>query len=389
MLMDFNESWNNLKDLIIEFRHDLHQYPELAMEEYQTKKIIMRMLKENGIKDIEEVTETGVVVTIHGRDNGPTIALRADIDGLGIHEHTGFAFESKREGYMHACGHDAHIAIAMGTLLFLNQAKENWAGCVKCVFQPAEERIGGAKPIIESGVLDEVTAIVALHVWPTLSEGVIGIKDGSFMASNDYFKITVTGKAAHGAKPNEGIDALYIGTKIVHELKALLAREVNPLKKGVINIGKFEAGDAYNIIPETAILEGTVRTLDPEVRKFLTSRIPAICEGLCQLYGAKVQVDYHPQYPVTVNSPEINQVIAQTVDSLETELEVITEPFMTAEDFSYYTQKMPGAMFLLGSYNEEKGHVYPLHHSKFSFDEEVVLKKGINIMSQVVLRLLK
>jgi len=386
---NFKKEWAELKEKIIEFRHKLHQYPETAFEEYQTQKLILEILKANGISDVKEAAKTGVIATIKGKENGPVVALRADMDALKIKEETNLSYQSNREGYMHACGHDAHMAIVMGTLLYLKRLSENWDGSIKCIFQPAEEKIGGAKPLIADGVLTGVSKIVALHLWPGLPEGTIGIKDGVFMASNDYFKVEVTGKGAHGAKPDEGVDALDVGIKILAELKGILLREVSPLKRAVISVGKFNAGKIYNIIPETCQFEGTVRTLDTEVREYLAHRIPEVCQEYPKLYGAEAKIEYLQQYPVTINNPEVNQAIFQAAGNLfgQGEVVVLTEPSLVAEDFSFYTEKIPGAMFLLGTHSDEKGYTYPLHHSKFAYDEEVVLEKGIRLMSEVALRL--
>ncbi|WIV11997.1 amidohydrolase [Proteiniborus sp. MB09-C3] len=376
----FNQLWLKIKDQVIDLRRDIHKWPELAFEEYKTQEKIIEVLKKHDV-DYEIVAKTGVLATIHGKHPGNTIAIRADIDALSVKEETELHFQSEREGYMHACGHDGHIAIAMGTLLALLENRE-FNGRVKFIFQPAEEKIGGARHFVEGGHLDDVSCIMALHLWPGLREGTIGIKDGAFMASNDYFEIEIRGKSTHGARPNEGIDSIYIGAKIVDELKTLVSREVDPVKGAVISIGSFNGGNSYNIIPETVHIQGTTRCLDKNLREFLGRRIQEICKGIGNLYGASVDVNYVYQYPVTYNHEKVNNIIAKAGEKVLGNDSVIkfTEPLMISEDFSFFTEKVQGAMFLLGIGNEEKDCIYPLHHSKFKFDEETTLKNGINIM---------
>lgn len=376
----FNQLWLKIKDEVIDLRRNIHKWPELAFEEYKTQEKIIEVLKKYNV-DYEVVAKTGVLATIHGKHPDSTIAIRADIDALSVKEETGLHFQSEREGYMHACGHDGHIAIAMGTLLALLENRE-FNGRVKFMFQPAEEKIGGARHFIEGGYLDDVSCIMALHLWPGLREGTIGLKDGAFMASNDYFEIEIRGKSTHGARPNEGIDSIYVGAKIVDELKTLISREVDPVKGAVISIGSFNGGNSYNIIPEIVNIQGTTRCLDKNLREFLGRRIQEICKGVGNLYGANIDVNYVYQYPVTYNHEEVNNIIAKAGEKVLGNNSVIkfTEPLMISEDFSFFTEKVQGAMFLLGIGNEEKDCIYPLHHNKFKFDEEITLKNGINIM---------
>ncbi len=387
----FDEIWLKIREEVILLRRDIHQWPEIAFEEHKSQEKIIELLKRHGVNNYETVAKTGVLATINGKSSGTQVAIRADIDALMVEENTGLSFESNRDGYMHACGHDGHTAIAMGVLLALLESKEEFDGKVKFIFQPAEERIGGARHFVEGGYVDDVSAILALHLWPSLPQGSIGIKDGAFMASNDYFQIDIKGKSTHGARPNEGIDSIYVGAKIVEELKTLVSREANPVKPAVISIGSFNGGNSYNIIPETVSIQGTVRSLDKGVREFLGRRIPEICKGIGMIYGADVEVNYIYQYPVTFNHSKVNDVISMEAQKILGSDKVVRleEPLMISEDFSFFTEKIPGAMFLLGTYNEEKDCIYPLHHSKFKFDEEITIKNGVNIIYNSIINMLK
>lgn len=388
---NFGQTWENIREDAIALQKDIHRWPETAYEEYRTQDKIFGMLKRYGISDYESVAETGVLVRINGDESGPTVAIRADMDALMVEENTGLAHRSERDGYMHACGHDAHTAIAMGTLLALHKNKETLKGNVKIIFQPAEEQVGGAIHFVKAGHMDDVHGILALHLWPGLDQGTIGIRDGVFMASNDYFEVTITGKAAHCARPNEGIDAIYIGSKMVTELKALAAREVDPVKRAVIGIGSFNGGKSYNAMPQTVSIQGTVRSLDRHIREFLKDRIPELCQSIGALYGAKVDVDYRYQYPITCNNDKVNRIVQSAGAEIlgDTNVHNIEEPLMISEDFSFFTEEVPGAMFLLGTYNEQTDCIYPLHHSRFRFDEEATIRNGVHIMYNSVLNMLK
>lgn len=383
---NFSDIWMKIKDQVIELRRDIHKWPELAFEEFKTQEKIINILKEYDV-DYEIVAETGLLATINGKNKGPTLAIRADMDALLVKEETGLDFSSLRDEYMHACGHDGHVAIAMGTLLALLENKD-FDGKVKFVFQPAEEKLGGAKHFVDGDYLDDVVFILALHLWPGLDKGTIGIKDGVFMASNDRFEIKIIGKSTHGAKPNEGIDSIYTGAKIVQELKTLVPREVDPVKGAVISICSFNGGNSYNIIPEIVTIQGTTRCLDKDVRAFLGERIQEICTNIGNIYGANVEVNYVYQYPVTYNHEEINDLVCKEAEEILGKNNIIkfAEPLMISEDFSFFTEKVPGTMFLLGIRNDESDCIYPLHHSKFKFDEEETIKNGINIMYNTILR---
>ena len=381
-MISFDTFWDNHREPIMELRRALHRYPEPALEEHRTSSIIRDALGGRAGMEIRSVAPTGLVIILKGTGNGPVVALRAEMDGLKITERTGLAYRSRNKGYMHACGHDAHMAILVGALRYLYEIKEDWGGSVRAVFQPAEEKIGGARLIVESGLLESPAAIVALHLWPDLPEGIIGIREGLITAANDYFRITIHGRSAHAALPQKGIDSLYVGVRITEELKALAGREISPLKPALIHIGTFRAGEDYNVIADRAVLEGTVRTTDPETRELFARRIPALARRVGALYGARVKVEYIEQYPSVVNSPEVTGVILRTARGIfgPDQIRRLDRPAMIAEDFSFYTSRIPGALVFLGTRCPEKGVTYGLHHGRFNFSEELILSRGIRLL---------
>jgi len=390
-MTSFDAFWNKYRKSIIEFRRTLHRYPEPALKEYRTSSIIRDALKNREEIDIRPVEGTGLVAILQGNKPGPVVALRAEMDGLEITERTGLEYRSRNKGYMHACGHDAHMAILLGTLHYLAKTKNKWEGSVLFVFQPAEEKFGGARLIMDSGLLKLATSIAALHLWPDLPEGIFGIREGMLTATNDYFRITVRGRTAHAALPEDGIDALYTGSRIINELKSLVGREISPLKPALIHIGTFRAGDNYNVIADRAVLKGTVRTTDPETNKFLEGRIPALARRIGALYGARIKVEYIKQYPSVVNSPMVTEVIRRTAKRIfgPDQIQPLERPAMIAEDFSFYTERIPGAMIFLGTRSPEKGFIHGLHNSRFNFDEELILSRGIRLLGESARALLK
>lgn len=389
-MVNFNVQWEEIADEVKALRRKIHEWPETAFEEYETQRSIIECLIRNGITDYATVAGTGVIVDVQGIGRGQTVAFRADMDGIKLSEEGCGWTKSKREGYMHACGHDAHVAIGMTLVLVYHRLRHQFSGCVRVIFQPAEEMIGGAKPIVEAGYLRNVSAIVALHLWPELEEGTIGIKDGVFMASNDRFDIHIQGKAAHGARPDQGIDPVYIGSCMVKELMTLRSREINPSENTVVNVCSFNAGQSYNAIPTKGSIQGTVRTLNKQVRHDLLHRIPELCKGIGMLYCANVETDYFLQYPILENDPAVNKVVesaASKTDGIHSVVH-LHKALMLSEDYGFYTNEVPGTMVLLGIRNEDKDCVYPLHNSRFCYDEESTLKNGSAVMFEVLLSLL-
>ena len=366
---------------LIKWRRKIHKNPELGFKEYETAKFIAKKLKEFGIEH-KRVCETGIVGLIEGAKPGKTLAIRADIDALDLTEENDVSYKSTNEGVMHACGHDAHTTILLGTAKILAQYQDKFKGNIKLIFQPAEEGPGGAKPMIEAGVLKnpDVDYIIGLHVNPNLKSGRVGLKEGRMQAAPDYFKIKTLGKGGHGARPQETVDPIVIGSQIVSGIQQLKSREIDTLKPLVISIGSFHSGEAFNAIPSEAVLTGTVRSFDNELRKKIKKRMEEIVQNITKAYQADYKFEYSFEYPPLYNNKELNDLMSQVViENLgEETLYEIPEPSMGGEDFAYFTQEIPGLYMRLGTRNEKKGTVNPLHSANFNLDEDI-LTQGVKL----------
>ena len=366
---------------LIKWRRKIHKNPELGFKEYETANFIAKKLKEFGIEH-KRVCETGIVGLIEGAKPGKTLAIRADIDALALTEENDVSYKSTNEGVMHACGHDAHTTILLGTAKILAQYQDKFKGNIKLIFQPAEEGPGGAKPMIEAGVLKnpDVDYIIGLHVNPNLKSGRVGLKEGRMQAAPDYFKIKILGKGGHGARPQETVDPIVIGSQIVSGIQQLKSRESDTLKPLVISIGSFHSGEAFNAIPSEAVLTGTVRSFDNELRKKIKKRMEEIVQNITKAYQADYKFEYSFEYPPLYNNKELNDLMSQVViENLgEETLYEIPEPSMGGEDFAYFTQEIPGLYMRLGTRNEKKGTVNPLHSANFNLDEDI-LTQGVKL----------
>ena len=387
-----DDLWKKHKDRVLDLRRRLHRYPETALQETYTAKVLEEFLLLYPWFEARRAAGTGVVASLAGGAGpGRTMAVRSEMDALQVTETTGLPFTSERPGYMHACGHDAHMAMAAGAAVMLADMREQWAGTVRFLFQPAEEQIGGAKPMIEAGVLADppVEGIMALHLFPDLPLGKAGFLDGPIMASNDRFRIVVRGSSAHAATPERGIDPVLVAAQIVVALQTVITREMSALESVVISFGICRAGQAYNIIPGEAELEGTVRTLNPLIRDQVAARMAEIVEKQAAVYGAQAELEYVRQYPVTVNDASFNRIAARAAAEVLGKDGVIwlKRPSMMAEDFSFFLERVPGAMIFLGSGSAGGQPVYPLHHGSFQFDEQV-LEYGTKLIVRTVLNFL-
>ncbi len=368
-----------LQHELVKIRRSIHQYPELGFEEHLTANLISQKLREWRIPHYTEVAKTGVVAVIHGSKTSyelKTLAIRADIDALPIHEENEVDYRSKHDGKMHACGHDGHTAIALLTAYYLSQHRNDFAGTVKIIFQPAEEGPGGAKPMIEGGVLKnpDVDAIIGLHLWNNLPLGTIGVREGALMAAVELFDCTIQGKGGHGAMPHQTIDAVVVGAQIINALQTIVARNVNPIDSAVVTVGEFHAGTAKNIIADTASFRGTVRYFNPDLAEFFKDRIKRIIEGVCHSHGASYELKHWNLYPPVINDREITKMVRDIAnDVVETPLGVVPEcQTMGGEDMSFFLQEVPGCYFFLGSANIDLQLAYPHHHPRFDFDENVL-----------------
>jgi len=369
--------YDNIKDWIIDVRRDFHQYPELGMEEIRTSKKIADYLREMNIEVREGIAGTGVVGIIRGAVEGKTVALRADMDALPIVEERNAEYKSKVVGKMHGCGHDAHTAILLGAAKVLSGMKKELKGNVVLIFQPAEETTGGAKPMIEAGVLENphVDAIFGLHVEPELETGTIGIKYGKAYASSDMVDLIISGKSSHGAYPHAGIDAIATAAHVITALQTIVGRNVDPRDGAVLSIGTINGGSARNIICDHVEMKGTIRTLNPETRTMVLRRAKDIVEKVCDSMGTKGEFIRYESYPSLINHESYVDVVKNSGEKLLGKDKIITiqETNMGVEDFAYFLEKVPGAFYYLGCRNQDKEIIYPLHNSLFDIDEACLL----------------
>lgn len=376
---------------IIRIRRFLHMNPELGNREYQTAKLIASKLLTLGFEVKTGVAKTGVTALLQGSEPGFTVACRADMDALPIQELTNVPYKSLIPSVMHACGHDIHTSIVLGTAMVLNPIKERIKGSIKFIFQPAEEgpppgEEGGAKLMIEEGVLDDppIGAIFGLHVWPE-NLGEVYFSPGSVMASADWFRITIKGKSSHAARPYEGIDAVVLASQIVLGIQSYISRTIDPQDPAVITIGRIYGGKRANIVADEVRLEGTIRTLSEENRENIPESIENITRGITHSFGADYVFEYHRGVPALYNHPELSKIMLPTLyDVLGEENVKELKPQMVAEDFSYYGQKIPGFYFFLGVKDPDQETMAPLHNPYFNPDERSIFL-GIKLLCHLLL----
>lgn len=381
-----------LQNDLVTWRRQIHQRPELGFQEEITAKLITDLLSEWGVDYKASVAQTGVVAVIEGQgesaaEKSPVLAIRADMDGLPVQELNEVPYCSVHEGKMHACGHDGHVAIALGTAKYLQENRERFAGTVKIIFQPAEEGPGGAKPMIEAGALKnpDVDALVGLHLWNNLPLGTLGVRSGPMMAATEFFHCTIQGKGGHGAIPQQTVDAVVVGAQVVNALQTVVARNIDPLKSAVLTVGEFKAGTAVNVIADSAFISGTVRYFDEDYGELIPQRLEQVIAGVCAAHGASYDLDYHKLYPPVVNDRAIADLVRSVALSVvETPAGVVPEcQTMGGEDVSFFLQAVPGCYFFLGSANVDKDLAYPHHHPRFNFDE-TALGVGVETFVRIV-----
>ncbi|MBE9076467.1 amidohydrolase [Romeria aff. gracilis LEGE 07310] len=377
----------HLQDSLVAWRRQLHQKPELGFEEAITAGFISDKLSEWGIEHQTQIAKTGIVAVILGQQPGPVLAIRADMDALPVQELNQVPYRSQHEGKMHACGHDGHVTIALGTARYLMQNRDRFRGTVKIIFQPAEEGPGGAKPMIEAGVLQNpaVDAIIGLHLWNNLPLGTVGVRSGPLMAATEFFHCTIQGQGGHGAIPHQTVDSVVVGAQVVNALQTIVSRNIDPLKSAVVTIGQFNAGTAVNVIADSARLSGTVRYYDRDYATLIPQRIEQIIAGVCQAHGASYELDYQRLYPPVVNHPELADLVRSVALSVvETPVGIVPEcQTMGGEDMAFFLESVPGCYFFLGSANVGRGLAYPHHHPRFDFDE-TALGVGVELFVRCV-----
>jgi len=372
-MVNLKELVQKYKEQIVGIRRELHQIPEPAYMEKKTSAAVADHLKKARLEVRTGIARYGVVGLLSTGRPGPTLMIRADMDALPVEEQTGLLFSSTHAGAMHACGHDAHMAMVVGAALVLSSVKDTLKGNIKFLFQPAEEGPGGAKPMIEEGVMDnpKVDYAVGCHLWPASPEGTIGVKAGTIMAAMNRFDIRIIGSQGHGAMPHLCVDALDVGTQVVNALQRVVSRHMDPLKPTVVTVGSFHAGKAFNIIPGEAELSGTTRTFDLEVWKSWEPRMRKILQGVCDSMGARFELNFEFGYPPTINDPFMADLVRRCAAVMVGPDKVLEpEPTMGGEDMSYYLQKAKGCFFFLGVGRPGGA---PLHNAKFDFNEDVLL----------------
>ncbi|BCD62877.1 amidohydrolase [Nitratiruptor sp. YY08-26] len=379
---------DSLKDKVIHVRRDIHKHPELSHHEEHTKYLIKGILEIEGYAIKEFATHHGLVADLVVDKSKPCVAIRADMDALPIQEQNEKPYASEVPGVMHACGHDAHTAIAVGAAIAFAQVKEQLPCNIRFIFQPSEEvSDGGAEEMIRDGALENVKAIFGLHVYPYLMTGQIGYKYGVMMASADTFTIEIFGKSAHGARPHEGVDAILVSSMCVNSLNHIISRRIDPLHPAVISLGTIEGGTAPNIICDHIKLTGTVRTVNEKVRKNIPAMMEDTIHGICHAMGAQYKFHYEYGNPELINDDKAVDIIVEVAKEIIGEENVIDlqDPVMGGEDFSRYLEIVPGAFFRLGVCNPKKGTCVAQHHPKFDVDEDA-LPIGMKILAAAALK---
>jgi amidohydrolase len=341
----------------------LHRHPELSYEEVETTKRVREVLQEHDVAVLDSSLKTGLVAEVGTADSsGPVVALRADIDALPVTEETGLPYASETPGRMHACGHDFHTSALLGAALLLKQKETELPGRVKLVFQPAEEAPGGAKKVLETGLLGDVAAVFGLHVSPLLPVGTLGIRAGAVTASVDRFQITFRGKGTHAAHPDAGIDPIPAAAAFIQAAQTIVSRNLNPFAPGLVSITHVEGGNTWNVIPETVLVEGTTRSLGKEERQLIRENLCRLAERIAEGHGSQAEIDWYEGPPATDNTPEWVEVARQAAQ--EQPLEVVeASASLAGEDFAYYQETLPGAFVLVGT-----GRSYSNHNPKFQVD---------------------
>ena len=371
--MNIRSEIKDIEKNIIGWRRDFHQYPELGFDEHRTSKIIGEALKEMGLAPQMNVGKTGVTADLTFGE-GPTIALRADMDALPMQETSGLDFSSKHDGVMHACGHDGHMAMLLGAAKVLTQNGDSFNGTVRFIFQPAEEGAGGARYMIEDGCLDGVDEIYGIHVWNYQPVGEVGITDGPVLAAADMFEINIKGIGGHGAAPQGTIDAVVVASHLVQALQTIVSRNTNPLESTVVTIGTINGGHNFNIIADEVTLSGTARAYTEENRNLIKTRMTEIIDGVAKTFGAEISFDYEDGYPPTINHTDPTNKVLKAAERVVGEKAGMPYLSMGGEDFSYYLQKIPGCFFFVGSApNDQKLFETPHHCSHFTMDERALL----------------
>ena len=371
--MNIRKEIKEIEKMIIDWRRDFHQFPELSFQEHRTGDVIADELRSMGLEPKVKVGKTGVTADLKF-GNGPVIGLRADMDALPIQETSGLPFSSQNDGVMHACGHDGHMAMLLGAAKALTQKDNQYNGTVRFIFQPAEEGEGGARYMIEDGCLEGIDEIYGIHVWNYQPVGEVGVKDGPVLAAADMFDIKIKGIGGHGAAPQGTVDSVVVASYLVQALQTIVSRNTNPLESTVISIGKINGGNNFNIIADEVSLSGTARAYSEENRNLIKTRMEEIIKGVEKTYNANITFDYKDGYPPTINHVGPTQKVLYAAEKVVGDKAGLPYLSMGGEDFAYYLKEKPGCFFFVGSApNEQELFETPHHCSHFTMDERALL----------------
>jgi amidohydrolase len=374
MLTRIKDVAETLRPRLIEIRRHIHSHPELSGQEHQTAAYVAGVLSSCGVVVQQGVGKTGVIGELVGRTDDRLVAVRTDMDALPITERTRLEYASCHSGVMHACGHDVHTTVGLGTAMVLSQLGEVLPGNIRFLFQPAEEIAQGASWMVQDGVMNDVSAIFSLHVFPSIPAGSVGIRYGALTAAADDLEIIIMGESGHGARPHEAIDAIWIASQVITTLQQAISRTQNPLRPMVLTIGQISGGRAPNVIADQVRLTGTVRSLHPETHANLPKWIEGILANICNTYGARYEINYRRGVPSVQNDLALTQLLEASAKEAwgSDRVQILPEASLGAEDFSVYLQHAPGTMFRLGVGFKDKPN-YPLHHPQFEVDETAIV----------------
>lgn len=379
-----------IEEDVITWRRYLHTYPELSFEEVRTSQFVYDTLSSFGNLEITRPTRTSVMARLIGDSQGKVLAIRADMDALPIQEENDFEYASKNEGVMHACGHDGHTAILLATAKILSELKSEIAGEIRFLFQHGEElHPGGAQEMVKAGVLTGVDQVIGLHLFTPIDHNLIALGKGAMTANSDTFTLTIQGKGGHASQPEKTVDPIIIGAEIVSSIQQIISRNLEVNDKAVLSVTKFHGGVANNIIPSTIEITGSVRTLTEDIRAFIPKRVEEIVDGITKAHGATYELAYNYGYSAVVNDENVLNDILRISKELFGDEHVRMFPpgsMMGSEDFSAFSNKIPGCFVGIGTGNKEKGIIYPHHHPKFTIDEDSLIK-GVQLFVSAALEM--
>ena len=384
--MDFRTEAQALRERLVAWRRDFHVHPELGFQEHRTAGVIAGLLRELGYQVQTGVAHTGVIGLLKGRHAGPVVMLRCDMDALPIAEENAAAYASQNPGVMHACGHDAHVAIGLGVATLMAQRRDEMAGTLKLVFQPGEEGMDGARVMIEQGALENPRpgVFLAAHVWSDMPVGTVNVSSGAVMAAAHKWTCTVRGQGGHGAMPHQTVDPIVATAHVVTALQTIVSRNVSPLETAVVTVGTLHGGDAFNVIPAQVNMSGTIRTYDPQVGETVVRRVREVVEGVAVACGATAELDVIPLTPAVINDAGVAEVVRAAAEAVLGPENVSSGiRTMGSEDAAFFLQAMPGCYFFVGAANAERGMGAPHHNPRFDVDEDV-LPIGVAVLTHAL-----